>query len=207
MTSPPLYAQVKTMKTQLLLMRHGETVENSLHILQGQSEGRLSAKGIDQVRHAAQRLAALADDERPELIIASDLGRCKHTAALVSESLPIPIIYSPLLRERDWGSLTGTSIAEAQKMGGNFPPDVESVETVCARGIAFMQQVAGQYATTRILVVTHGLFARCLQAAMLGCTVREVAPMLNAEVRPLRVSLDHIAGQGDTKTETGAAAE
>lgn len=195
------------MKTKLLLLRHGETIENSQRILQGQIDGTLSDKGIDEVRNTARRLAELDRNERPEIMIASDLGRCRHTASLIAEVLPIPIIYSPLLRERDWGSLTGTAISEAQKMGNVFPPDVETVDDVCKRGLAFLHLVAKSYADKRILVVTHGLFARCLQSAVLGCTIREVAPMINAEVRPLWVCLDDFCIYSAKVSETGAAAE
>ena len=40
------------MATKLYLIRHGETVENVAHILQGQIDGNLSERGIQQAKDA-----------------------------------------------------------------------------------------------------------------------------------------------------------
>ena len=56
----------------------------------------------------------------------------------------------------------------------------------------------------QILVVSHGLFCRVLQAACLGLSIRAVPRMDNAEVRRVRLSLP-LPETGSTE-ESGATA-
>ena len=54
---------------KLILSRHGETLENQQHILQGQLPGTLSPLGIAQ----AERLAEMLQEETIDNIVSSDL--------------------------------------------------------------------------------------------------------------------------------------
>lgn len=190
--------------TTLYLLRHGETVDNTAHILQGQTDGRLTATGIAQVEAAARAIAAISDDLRPERIISSDQGRCRHTAQIVASHLPLPITYDPLLRERDWGSLTGHPIAEAQALHGQFPPDVETTAQMSARTLQFMRWATATYPEARLLIVTHGLYARCLQATYRRLPIGDIARMANAECR--RLDIDSALLPSTIKSEESGAA-
>ena len=53
---------------ELILSRHGETLENQQHILQGQLPGTLSPLGIAQ----AERLAEMLQEETIDNIVSSD---------------------------------------------------------------------------------------------------------------------------------------
>ena len=44
--------------TDLYLVRHGETVDNANKIMQGQTQGELNTKGIEQARTVAKNLAS-----------------------------------------------------------------------------------------------------------------------------------------------------
>ena len=61
---------------KLILSRHGETLENQQHILQGQLPGTLSPLGIAQ----AERLAEMLQEETIDNIVSSDLARSYNTA-------------------------------------------------------------------------------------------------------------------------------
>ena len=42
--------------TILYLVRHGETVDNANHIMQGQTPGELNEKGVQQAKELAEQL-------------------------------------------------------------------------------------------------------------------------------------------------------
>ena len=65
---------------ELILSRHGETLENQQHILQGQLPGTLSPLGIAQ----AERLAEMLQEETINNIVSSDLARSYNTAVAVA---------------------------------------------------------------------------------------------------------------------------
>ena len=44
-------------ETTILLVRHGETVDNARQIMQGQTQGELNERGREQARQVAERLA------------------------------------------------------------------------------------------------------------------------------------------------------
>lgn len=89
-------------------MRHGETVDNARQIMQGQTQGELNQRGREQAEQVAQRLAS----EPLDAIVASDLHRAIQTAEIIAEPHGLPVVTTPLLRERDWGSFTGRFIPD-----------------------------------------------------------------------------------------------
>ena len=91
---------------RLYLMRHGETVDNVNRILQGQTDGRLNENGLRMAEEASRRMAGEAID----VFFSSDLGRCVDTCRIMARPHGKPIVQTPLLRERDWGSFTGRNL-------------------------------------------------------------------------------------------------
>lgn len=174
--------------TLLHLLRHGETEENLRHILQGTLPGRLTARGRTQAREAAQALAG-----KPlAAIVSSDLQRCRDTAAIVQEELartssaaPPAALFTSLLRERDWGAATGLVVDEAHRV--TIPPDAESVAHLRLRARTFLQFARENYPNREILVISHGLFLRFLQAEHRHVDISQVERMGNCEIRPLRI--------------------
>ena len=71
---------------KLILSRHGETLENQQHILQGQLPGTLSPLGIAQ----AERLAEMLQEETIDNIVSSDLARSYNTAVTVARTNASP---------------------------------------------------------------------------------------------------------------------
>lgn len=68
-----------------------------------------------------------------------------------------------------------------------LPPSVETVESTCRRAESFLKDMLQKYNGQQLLVVSHGFFARCMQAVWLGVTFRKVPIMQNAEHRILKV--------------------
>lgn len=166
----------------LTLVRHGETDENVRGIIQGQSGSLLNAFGQQQV----ETLREVLRGETFDVMIASDLARTMQTAHILNAALALPLIPEPLLRERDWGTLTGVSVGEARALK-EMPDSVETVEAMEERARRFVARLLAERVGQRVLAVTHGLFARCLQAVLFGVTIRDVPPMENAEVRTLLI--------------------
>lgn len=164
---------------RLYVARHGETKENVAGILQGHLPGELTERGCEQARMLRDHLAAAG--ERFDAFFVSDLRRALETAAVVGEALKLPIRREPLLRERDWGSLTGMAIADLQ--GRTFPADVETVEAMEKRAYAFLRMIYTEYDGGTVLALGHGLFDRCMLGLVAGVPISEVPRMGNAEVR------------------------
>ena len=170
----------------LFLIRHGETEENRLRILQGHLPGTLTPEGIRQVRERAEDLA---NAEAPfDLLLCSDLLRARRTADLIGARLHLAVRPTPLLRERDWGSITGRRIEEVIRTA-NEAPGVESVEAMFSRARRLLDVIRTDYPDAqRVLLVSHGLFLRVLQAAVHGKEIKAIPPMKNLEVRILEIS-------------------
>lgn len=167
----------------LYLARHGETEENVAQLLQGHMPGHLTPHGMAQAHSLA---ASLPPHVRFDVLLSSDLRRAMHTARILSSRTGLPVTACPLLRERDWGSLTGRPVDEARRMPA-FPPDVETVEAMHARAARFLTYVETHYADRCVLAVGHGLFCRCIQATAQGCAIRDIPRWQNAELRLLRL--------------------
>lgn len=165
-------------KTTLYLVRHGETEENKLRILQGHMPGHLSEERYAQARQLAGQLDSLSLQH----IYCSDLQRCRDTAAILNEHLSLPVSYTPLLRERDWGPSTGVSLL---KQRIPVSPDAESIDAMIARVRTFLHQLLTEHPGQRLLVVSHGLILRMLIAYARQCSYKQIAPLANAEMREL----------------------
>lgn len=58
----------------------------------------------------------------------------------------------------------------------------EPVESMFRRAETFLLDIVSRYKDKRVLVVSHGLFCRVIQAACSGKTIRDIPRMDNAEV-------------------------
>ena len=134
-------------KIDLLLTRHGETIENQRHVLQGQLPGTLSPLGKEQAVVLAEQLK----QEPLDVIVCSDLARSYDTAKVVAGyhgKQPQP---TPLLREMDWGIYTGETVDELYHRAGEF-----------------VNYLRVKYAGKCILAVGHGAFNRAILTYLNG---------------------------------------
>ena len=167
--------------TTLFLVRHGETPDNVRQVLQGQTQGELNAVGISQAGLVRDRLAG----EPLDAVVSSDLHRAIQTAEIIAAPHGLPVVTTPLLRERDWGDFTGRYIPELK--GATFPDNVESLPGLLARAGRFLDYVRASYPGKRVLAVGHGIVNKAVQAVAWGKTMGEVQRMDNGEVRVLEV--------------------
>lgn len=165
--------------TVLYLARHGETVDNANQILQGRTQGMLNEKGQEQ----AENLAKSLDGIQIDAVIASDLKRAVDTAEVIAKRRSLPLITTPLLRERDWGSFTGRFIPDLKDV--QWPDDVESMDAMMERARLFMDWLRRDYSQQTVVAVGHGIINKVIQAVYYNTRTNKIPRMTNAEVRKL----------------------
>lgn len=165
--------------TVLYLARHGETVDNANQILQGRTQGMLNEKGQEQ----AENLAKSLDGIQIDAVIASDLKRAVDTAEVIAKRRSLPLITTPLLRERDWGSFTGRFIPDLKDVP--WPDDVESMDAMMERARLFMDWLRRDYSQKTVVAVGHGIINKVIQAVYYNTRTNKIPRMTNAEVRKL----------------------
>lgn len=169
------------MNTTLFLVRHGETVDNAAQIMQGQTQGHLNDNGRRQAEELRDKLAI----ESFDVVVASDLHRSVETAEILAEPHRLPVVMTPLLRERDWGSFTGRYIPDLR--GETWPDDIESLEALKNRAWHFLDFVRSQYEGKKVLAVGHGIINKAIQAVFYGKQMPEIERMQNCDVRILNL--------------------
>lgn len=169
------------MTTTLYLVRHGETVDNAAHIMQGQTPGELNDKGIAQAEEVAARMA----DHPIDVFVSSDLKRSIQTCEIIARPHHAGVITTPLLRERDWGSFTGKFIPSLPQDHKDWPDDIESIESMKSRAQNFITWLRVTYPGKTILAVGHGIINKALQSVYFRRPMNEIEKMGNAEVRIL----------------------
>ena len=189
--------------TTIFLVRHGETVDNARQIMQGQTPGELNEQGREQARQVAERLAT----EEIDAVVASDLRRAIQTAEYIAEPHHLPVVTTPLLRERDWGSFTGRFIPDLR--GEVWPDDIETEEAMMQRAHDFLKKMTATYEGKRVVAVGHGIINKAILAVYASCSMKEVQRMMNAEVRVLTTSSVAVAASravtSSSETTTASA--
>ena len=165
------------MSTTLAIIRHGQTEENVRGLLQGHMPGHLTAEGIAAAEALARRLAT----EHFDILLCSDLARAQQTAQIIARHTGLVPQPSPLYRERDQGPWTGRPAAEVR--GLPLPEGMETQAQLYDRARRVLDTIARTFPGRRVLLVTHGFFARFILATHAGTGFRSITPMDNAEVR------------------------
>lgn len=144
----------------ILLIRHGQTNENHARVVQ-MPDARLSDEGLSQACKLAEALA----DNNISRIISSDMTRAAQTAKAIAKKQNLPVEFTALLHERNFGDLRGR---EYEEIGVNFfaedfaPPNGETWEAFFARVEEAWQQIkqSALECDGDMVVVTHGLVCR-----------------------------------------------
>lgn len=162
------------MTTTILLARHGETDWNLEGRFQGQFDPPLNGTGRAQALTLATGLAG----DGVTAVYASDLRRAAETAAIVAETLELPVTLERALREIDVGSWSGLTREEVEtrfpqgfarwRTGELTGHDGESRDQLADRVHAAVLAIASAHPGETVLVVTHGGAVRALQRAVLG---------------------------------------
>lgn len=143
-----------TKRTELVLVRHGETDWNRTLRYQGQTDIPLNDLGRMQARLGAARLA----EEQWDAIVSSPLSRVMQTAGPIAEATGLsPIETDPDLMERHYGQAEGMVLAERKaRWPDDIWPGLESMDDLRVRAMRALAAVAAAHAGQRVIVVSHG---------------------------------------------------
>ena len=151
-------------RTQIIIVRHGQTQWNTRKIRQGHLDSELTDKGVAQARALGQRLAR----ESFTALYSSDLGRALHTARMIAAVTGHEIVTDERLRERHLGVFQGLSGDEIKDkhpeeyrlhrtLGPEYViPGGESVRQQVARNVDCLDEIALKHPGEKVVVVTHG---------------------------------------------------
>jgi probable phosphoglycerate mutase len=182
--------------TEILLIRHGETLWNQQGRMQGQNDSPLTALGLQQARLLARRLKNV----RFTALYSSDLGRAHQTARCIADETGHEIVADPGLRERSFGIFEGLTNAEIEKrypehyapFAAREPhfamPHGESGAQFRARCVETLERIAGRHPDEVVAVVSHGLVLDSMYRTATGMRI-EVArgfPLLNCSLNTFR---------------------
>ena len=143
----------------LVIIRHGETIENANHICQGQQHGELSALGIRQVK----QLSLSLKDEPMDVIYSSDLQRAIDTAQEILNFHPgLSLMTDPLLRERSLAAWEGKPFPENWAWE-YIPEGAETNQDMMDRAKLFIEKIMKTHDGKRVVVVTHGGLIRAFR--------------------------------------------
>ena len=142
----------------ILAIRHGETDENKLRILQGQSRGTLAESG----QYQALKLGIHLKEESFDTVFVSDLQRTKDTWQWMG--LSNSVIYEERLRER-----AANTKGRADNMNAGFDEtEIEPKGAFFRRVTAFVDERISHMSdiheeSRRELWLTHGGTLRIIQ--------------------------------------------
>ncbi|WP_426240422.1 histidine phosphatase family protein [Pararhizobium sp. DWP1-1-3] len=166
----------------IYLLRHGETVWNTLGRFQGQKDSPLTQRGILQVDQMAARLAQEIGGSGTSFDIdVSPLGRALETAARVTLAVPFTAREDVRLKEVTTGCWDGMTLYEidveypgALEGSDAFDwyfrsPDGETFDSACARVERWLSGIS-----TPVIAVSHGLTGRLIRGIYLGLSRREM---------------------------------
>ena len=166
--------------TNLVLVRHGETIWHEENRYAGISDVALTPRGYEQ----AKLLAAWARSAGLDAVWVSPLLRAQETAALAARAAGLTPQVDERLHELDFGQGEGRTIAEMEQLfpealaayladpvthhlpGGVDPQKV--VECV----IACFKDITLAYPGGRVLVVAHTTLFRLALCRLLGIPLR-----------------------------------
>lgn len=158
---------------EILLVRHGESLDNCERRIQGWRGSCLSARGREDAQCAVRRLEGI------EAVYCSDLTRACETADIIGKELGIAPIRDERFREIRLGPWEGRTIAEVEandsekiwawRWDGRKPPypEIESIHEFRDRLMAGLKSLVAKH-SGNIAVVSHGGAISVMLTEILG---------------------------------------
>ncbi len=151
---------------KLYVMRHGETITNTLNLISGNKETDLTRNGINQAKKTKKHLENVDFD----YIFTSPLSRARITASLVSQK---PIIIDKRLIERDYGTFDMRRKKDVDYDGfwnyhTNLENNGENIKDLLKRVENLITDLTNKYPDKKILLVTHSGIARAIHYCITG---------------------------------------
>ncbi|MDO8552426.1 MAG: class I tRNA ligase family protein [bacterium] len=163
-------------KSKWFLVRHGETEGNVKRITQGHQDTPLTEQGIAQARTAGEQLK----NQNIELIISSDLGRCKQTAEIIAKATGAEVVFDAAFRERFMGDGEGLTYEEQEERFSPFKDYDDRTEGNMETTRELEERVSEAFAKHKkihghknVVIVSHGGAIRWLLKRIKNLTFDE----------------------------------
>lgn len=154
------------MKTEIWLIRHGETAWNAEQRLQGWRDIPLNEVGRQQAKSVQRYLQQ--QDIRFDAVLTSDLKRAIETAEIAFEGYPTVFNQDAQLRERNYGIYEGHPWQNLIQLPDQPSPEInlrnpkldvpegESLTVFHERVIQAFNRIATERPTQRLAIIAHG---------------------------------------------------
>lgn len=170
------------MLTELVLVRHGQSMGNELRLFLGHTDLDLTPLGYQQATLTAKAL----EGWHPDVIYSSDLCRAYHTAEAIAANWGLSVIKEEGLREIYAGEWEGRPFEELenaypdsyrcfrQNMGLAHPDGGESCMALRKRASETLDRIVREHAGQRIVIVSHATTICMLCSHILAMPKEEV---------------------------------
>lgn len=170
------------MNNTYYLVRHGETIWNTLGQTQGHGNSPLTELGELQAENVASALSEYPID----MIYCSDLGRAVQTAEIIGNHLGVEVLPTKSLREMGFGEWEGMQIKnieekypETFKMWRSQPdkvniPGAENLNIVKDRQDKLIDELNKKYDNKHILLVSHSVTVRVMLLSFLESHIKNI---------------------------------
>ncbi len=191
--------------TNLVLVRHGETIWHAENRYAGMSDIALTPRGYEQ----AEVLASWARGAGLGAIWVSPLSRAQETAALSARVTGLTPHVDVRLRELDFGQGEGRTASEMEQLFpeamtafysdpvAHYLPGGEDPHAAAERAVACFKDIARAHPGGRVLVVMHTTLIRLALCRLLGIPLslyRSVFPFIrNGALTEIRLDGDRMS--------------
>ncbi len=191
-------------KSNLVLVRHGQSEWNKKNLFTGWKDPKLTELGIEEAIKAGKLLKT--KEMKFDIMFTSDLFRAQETGRLILENmnqLDIPVIKNQSLNERNYGDLAGLNKDDAREKWGEEqvhiwrrsfdipPPGGESLKDTAERVLPYFHSEILPKAEEGldVLVAAHGNSLRALVMELEGLSSDEIVKLEIATGDPLTYEL------------------
>lgn len=164
-------------RSNLVLVRHGQSEWNEKNLFTGWRDPELTQKGAQEARNAGREL--LGQEYVFDVMYTSALRRAQETGRIILEEMgltDIVTVRDQRLNERDYGDLSGLNKDDARERWGEDqvhvwrrsydtpPPGGESLKDTANRVLPYFEEIIlpNLVAGKNILVAAHGNSLRAL---------------------------------------------
>jgi 2,3-bisphosphoglycerate-dependent phosphoglycerate mutase len=187
-------------KSNLVLIRHGQSEWNKKNLFTGWKDPELTEQGIEEAIQAGNQLKQ--SNIKFDVMFTSDLFRAQETGRLILEQMnqtDIATIKDQSLNERNYGELAGLNKDDARKKWGEEqvhiwrrsfdvpPPGGESLKNTAERVLPYFESkilpevIKGK----NILIAAHGNSLRALVMKLEDISPDEIVKLEIATGDPL----------------------
>ena len=184
----------------IYLVRHGQTHDNVMNIMQGWTDTPLNNTGIEQ----AKELVHFFKSAQVDIIYSSDLSRAYETARIIGESLDLSVFIDKQLREIYFGFWEGKTWQELEAAYAYFfeKPEQEKNAIPIHNGESYIEfqkrssdsfkRLVLKHLGKTLVFVTHSGYIREVIAHIMKLNQedKDAIPIRNCNVSQIEYDLD-----------------